>query len=269
MEPQRKGLHQWDPDFLWTRILEVTRILCRMDGEPPETSRPKIKWGSICWLSHSDPPCSAYGTEGRHHQVAPPSSAIEHVAPAPQFADDSYLMRMRNSTRINQSRREDRLGGVLTRQGATTQCRARTWRELLSETANPRGARSSNDPTSLFPSLQHHTFSPKGVAGLSFTARNILTRPTPERAETRSCPRRAQFHRARSASKKDGLAAPYSLLPRSLVSLPHGRLPGRSSNARVEYMHHARRTGNCSIIAETLWNPHLLAYQISATVALG
>ena len=30
-----------------TRILEETRILCRMEGEPPETNRPKINWGSI------------------------------------------------------------------------------------------------------------------------------------------------------------------------------------------------------------------------------
>ena len=39
----------------------------------------------------------------------------------------------------------------------------------------------------------HHNFSLKGVAGLSFTARIG----------------RAPFHRARSASKKDGSAAPY------------------------------------------------------------
>ena len=43
------------------------------------------------------------------------------------------------------------------------------------------------------PALQHRTFSLKGVAGLSFTARIG----------------RAPFHRARSASKKDGLAAPF------------------------------------------------------------
>ena len=45
----------------------------------------------------------------------------------------------------------------------------------------------------LLPFLHHHTVSPKGVAGLSFTARIG----------------RAQFHRARSASKKDGPAAPF------------------------------------------------------------
>ena len=45
--------------------------------------------------------------------------------------------------------------------------------------------------------LHRQTFSPKGVAGLSFTARI----------------ERAQFHRARSASKKDGLAAPCLTLP--------------------------------------------------------
>jgi hypothetical protein len=48
----------------------------------------------------------------------------------------------------------------------------------------------------LFSSPHYHTFSPGGVAGLSFTARIG----------------RAQLHRARSASKKDGLAAPPSLL---------------------------------------------------------
>ena len=52
------------------------------------------------------------------------------------------------------------------------------------------------------PSLHHHTFSPKGVAGLSFTARIG----------------RAQFHRARSASRKDGLAAPYPTLLRPRVA---------------------------------------------------
>jgi len=43
------------------------------------------------------------------------------------------------------------------------------------------------------PLLHRHTFSPKGVAGLAFTARI----------------ERAPGHRARSASKKDGLAAPF------------------------------------------------------------
>ncbi|HMI38927.1 MAG TPA: hypothetical protein VK500_03410, partial [Nitrospiraceae bacterium] len=43
---------------------------------------------------------------------------------------------------------------------------------------------------------------PKGVAGLSFTARIG----------------RAPFHRARSASKKDGLAAPYPTLLRPRVA---------------------------------------------------
>jgi|SRR6267378_385150 len=54
--------------------------------------------------------------------------------------------------------------------------------------------RASNEGL-LFSSLRHHTISPKGVARLSFTARIG----------------RAQFHRARSASKKDGLVAPYPL----------------------------------------------------------
>ena len=47
----------------------------------------------------------------------------------------------------------------------------------------------------------HHAFSPKGVAGLSFTARI----------------ERAQLHRARSARKKDSLAAPCSTLLRARV----------------------------------------------------
>jgi hypothetical protein len=46
----------------------------------------------------------------------------------------------------------------------------------------------------LVPTLHHHTFSSKGVAGLSFTARIG----------------RAPFHRARSVSKKDGLATPFT-----------------------------------------------------------
>jgi len=37
--------------------------------------------------------------------------------------------------------------------------------------------------------------------------------------------------------------------------------------AHIEHMHHARMTGNSSIVVETLWNPYLLAYQVSATVA--
>ena len=41
--------------------------------------------------------------------------------------------------------------------------------------------------------------------------------PNPERAETRSCPRRAQFHRARSASKKVTWAHP----PASLLAAVH------------------------------------------------
>jgi len=60
-------------------------------------------------------------------------------------------------------------------------------------TGTPRRAISPGEGF-LFPSLHHQAFSPKGVAGLSFTARIG----------------RAPFHRARSASKKDGLAAPFS-----------------------------------------------------------
>ena len=54
----------------------------------------------------------------------------------------------------------------------------------------------------LFPSLHRHTFSPKGVAGLSFTAR-IEGAPS-------DC--------AASASKKVGLAAPYPTLLRPRVA---------------------------------------------------
>jgi hypothetical protein len=54
----------------------------------------------------------------------------------------------------------------------------------------------------LFPSLHHHTSSPKGVAGLSFTAR----------IEGR------HSGRAASASKRDGLAAPYPTLLRPRIA---------------------------------------------------
>ncbi len=52
-------------------------------------------------------------------------------------------------------------------------------------------------------SLHHHAFSPKGAARLSFTARIG----------------RAPSYPARSASKKDGPAAPYPLCPSSLAYL--------------------------------------------------
>ncbi len=68
-------------------------------------------------------------------------------------------------------------------------------------TGTPRRATSPSEGL-LFPSLHHRTFSPKGVAGLSFTARIG----------------RAQFHRARSASKKDGLAAPFHIFLRPRVA---------------------------------------------------
>ena len=42
----------------------------------------------------------------------------------------------------------------------------------------------------------------KGVAKAALYCAQYSHPPNPERAETRSCPRRAQFHRARSASKK-------------------------------------------------------------------
>ncbi len=59
--------------------------------------------------------------------------------------------------------------------------------------------RASNEGV-LFPPPHCHTYSLKGVARLSFTARIG----------------RAPFHRARSASKKEGLAAPVSFLGRAL-----------------------------------------------------
>ena len=61
---------------------------------------------------------------------------------------------------------------------------------------------SSPDGGLLVRSLYYHTVSLKGVAGLSFTARI----------------ERAQFHRARSASKKDGLAAPFLILLRPRIA---------------------------------------------------
>ena len=89
----------------------------------------------------------------------------------------------------------------------------------------------SNSPISLFgkrpgsvPTCARRTrpfhFSPlrpKGVARLSFTARIG----------------RAQFHRARSASKKDGLATPDPLFPTLLLLSSEGGLD-RSQRARVE-----------------------------------
>ena len=57
--------------------------------------------------------------------------------------------------------------------------------------------RASNEGF-LLPSLRHRAFSPKGVAGLSFTARIG----------------RAPFHRARSASTKGSLVAPASFCAR-------------------------------------------------------
>ena len=69
----------------------------------------------------------------------------------------------------------------------------------------------------LSPSLHRHTFSHKGVAVLSFTGRIG----------------RAQFHRARSASKKDGLAAPLSSFQARSFTSPEGDLIGlllRTSN---------------------------------------
>lgn len=62
------------------------------------------------------------------------------------FADDPYLMRTRNTTWINPSRREDQRGAILPRQRQPRNAARLTMRELLSETAKPRGARSSNDP---------------------------------------------------------------------------------------------------------------------------
>ena len=49
------------------------------------------------------------------------------------------------------------------------------------------------------------------------TVRDFLTRPNPERAETRSCPRRPPLHRGGSASKK-GTWPPLSILLRPRVA---------------------------------------------------
>ena len=65
---------------------------------------------------------------------------------------------------------------------------------------------SNEDP--LFPFQHYHTFAPKGVTRLSFTARVG----------------RAHSDRARSASKKDGLVAPYSH-PSKLASYFSGMGP--------------------------------------------
>ena len=69
-----------------------------------------------------------------------------------------------------------------------------TARDFLTRptTGTPRRGISPGEGL-LLRSLYYHTFSLKGVAGLSFPARI----------------ERTQFHRARSASKKDGLAAPF------------------------------------------------------------
>ncbi len=49
--------------------------------------------------------------------------------------------------------------------------------------------------------------------------------PNPERAETRSCPRRAHSDRTRSASKKDGLAAPSPCFTcKKIACYSHGRI---------------------------------------------
>ncbi len=48
----------------------------------------------------------------------------------------------------------------------------------------------------------------KGVAEAALYCAQHSHPPNPERAETRSCPRRAQFHRARSASKKGAWPLP-------------------------------------------------------------
>jgi hypothetical protein len=69
----------------------------------------------------------------------------------------------------------------------------------------------------LFPSPHHHTFSPKGVAGLSFTVRI----------------EGAHSDRTASASKKDGLVAPYPTLPSLLVTFFKG-WPDQFQRARVE-----------------------------------
>jgi len=68
---------------------------------------------------------------------------------SPRCADDSLLMRLRNTTWDQPVWKRRSTWKDSTEAGATTQCRV-CGRELLSETPNPRGARSSNDPTNFF-----------------------------------------------------------------------------------------------------------------------
>ena len=51
--------------------------------------------------------------------------------------------------------------------------------------------------------------APRGQRGLLPDCAQHSYPPNPKRAETRSCPMRAQFYRARSASKKDTWPLPY------------------------------------------------------------
>ncbi len=74
----------------------------------------------------------------------------------------------------------------------------------------PLTARVERGPLAPF-SATPHILSPKGVAGLSFTARIG----------------RAHSNRARSASKKDGLVAPF-LSFRGRAFREHEGQPGRS-----------------------------------------
>ena len=57
----------------------------------------------------------------------------------------------------------------------------------------------------------------QGCVQVGFYCSQPSHSPNPERAETRSCPRRAQFHHARSASKK----APWTHPPPSLLAAVH------------------------------------------------
>ena len=59
----------------------------------------------------------------------------------------------------------------------------------------------------------------EGVVEAALHCAQLSHPPNPERAETHSCPRRAQFHRARSASKKGTWPLPPHL-PILLIFLP-------------------------------------------------
>ena len=66
----------------------------------------------------------------------------------------------------------------------------------------------------------------EGVAKVALDCAQLFHPPNPERAETRSCPRRAQFLRARSASKEDAWPLLFSFPPHILKGGQTGYLSG-------------------------------------------